>query len=228
MLGSSSLVSDSKLLTFLQASEFRPLQRRSEVLALVDLIRSSNYDSMLEIGTSTAGTSILASRALRAPANLTTVDIEARYTPDRLRKSLPSRVDVRLLVADSHQSGTVDLVRNGQERGFDVIFIDGDHSYKGVRMDTERFAPLARPGGILVFHDIQRINQSDDSSSQELYVGGVPDWWRQIRATLGGSIEEFVNDDRQSGFGIGVVLLPGSLSEIEALVTKWSALEMLE
>ncbi len=36
---------------------------------------------------------------------------------------------------------------------FDLVFIDGDHSYTGCRADVDRFAGLVRPGGRLVMHD---------------------------------------------------------------------------
>ena len=31
----------------------------------------------------------------------------------------------------------------------DFLFLDGDHSYEGVRRDFENYAPLVRPGGIV-------------------------------------------------------------------------------
>jgi predicted O-methyltransferase YrrM/tetratricopeptide (TPR) repeat protein len=33
------------------------------------------------------------------------------------------------------------------------IFVDGDHTYPGVRQDILDFYPLLRPGGVMVFHD---------------------------------------------------------------------------
>lgn len=36
---------------------------------------------------------------------------------------------------------------------FDVVFIDGDHSYEGCRRDVTRFAPLVREGGCLILDD---------------------------------------------------------------------------
>lgn len=36
----------------------------------------------------------------------------------------------------------------------DVAFIDGLHTYAGVRADYERYAPLVKMGGYLVFHDV--------------------------------------------------------------------------
>jgi len=227
-LGSSRVVHDSPLLTVLNGSEFHPVQRRPEVLALAELIRSSNYGSMLEIGTSTSGTSLLISRALRAPAHLTTVDVQARYDPTRLRKAIPREIDEQLLIADSHDHRTVDLVRGGREQRFDVVFIDGDHSYEGVRLDTERFAPLARPGGIVVFHDIQDARPSEQHSRDGVYVGGVPTWWRQIVDTSEDHFMEFVSDSHQSGFGIGVIRLPDTEAAVEALIARWSAHKKLD
>jgi predicted O-methyltransferase YrrM len=35
----------------------------------------------------------------------------------------------------------------------DFIFIDGDHSYEGLRDDWQAWSPLVRPGGIVALHD---------------------------------------------------------------------------
>jgi hypothetical protein len=35
----------------------------------------------------------------------------------------------------------------------DVLFIDGDHSYDGVKGDYERHAPNVKQGGVIFFHD---------------------------------------------------------------------------
>lgn len=35
----------------------------------------------------------------------------------------------------------------------DVLFIDGDHSYEGVKDDWDNFSPLVKAGGIVYFHD---------------------------------------------------------------------------
>lgn len=35
----------------------------------------------------------------------------------------------------------------------DYIFIDGDHSYEGVKNDTEKALGMLKPGGIIVWHD---------------------------------------------------------------------------
>jgi predicted O-methyltransferase YrrM len=38
-------------------------------------------------------------------------------------------------------------------RPIDLIFIDGDHTYDGVKQDWELFVPHVRPFGVVLFHD---------------------------------------------------------------------------
>jgi predicted O-methyltransferase YrrM len=39
------------------------------------------------------------------------------------------------------------------EGGFDFVFIDGDHSYEGLREDWETWGPLLVAGGVVALHD---------------------------------------------------------------------------
>jgi predicted O-methyltransferase YrrM len=36
----------------------------------------------------------------------------------------------------------------------DFLFIDGDHTYQGVKQDFQMYSPLVKKGGIVAFHDI--------------------------------------------------------------------------
>jgi len=40
---------------------------------------------------------------------------------------------------------------------FEFVFIDGDHSYDGLRTDWESWTPLVAPGGIVALHDSRSI-----------------------------------------------------------------------
>lgn len=40
-----------------------------------------------------------------------------------------------------------------EENGFDAVFIDGDHSYEGVKKDIELVSPYCAPATLLIFHD---------------------------------------------------------------------------
>lgn len=39
-------------------------------------------------------------------------------------------------------------------RGIDILFIDGDHTYEGVKADYEKYEPFVRSNGIIFLHDI--------------------------------------------------------------------------
>ena len=39
------------------------------------------------------------------------------------------------------------------EKKIDYLFIDGDHSYQGVKTDWDLYSPFLKPGSIVAFHD---------------------------------------------------------------------------
>jgi len=43
----------------------------------------------------------------------------------------------------------------------DFIFIDGDHSYDGLRGDWEAWSPLVAPGGVIALHDSRSSAERD-------------------------------------------------------------------
>ena len=42
---------------------------------------------------------------------------------------------------------------NKLKRKFDLLFIDGDHTFDGVKHDFEKFLPFVKDKGIILFHD---------------------------------------------------------------------------
>lgn len=88
---------------------------------------------------------------------------------------------------------------------FDLVFIDGDHSYSGVVSDWESVGVHA---GVVVFHDIV------DEFVREL-DGGVPRLWEELKnSSEGFKRVEFVrgNDPGfRSIMGIGVLYRPEAL-----------------
>ena len=45
--------------------------------------------------------------------------------------------------------------RHFAEGSLDFVFIDGDHSYEGVKLDILNFLPKVRPGGLIAGHDYE-------------------------------------------------------------------------
>jgi len=58
-------------------------------------------------------------------------------------------VDEQIMIVRS----TSQQAAQGWDRQIDLLFIDGDHTYEGVKRDWELFNPHVRPFGIVVFHD---------------------------------------------------------------------------
>ena len=83
-------------------------------------------------------------------------------------------------------------------RQLDLLFIDGDHAYEGVKSNFEMYAPFARDGALIAFHDI--LKHSSEG-------GGVDRYWNEIKA--GYRHVEFISPPMQFG-GIGVLWKSGN------------------
>ncbi len=62
-------------------------------------------------------------------------------------------------VGDSHDPATFDWLTGQLDSDpVDVLVLDGDHTYDGVSQDFTMYAPLVRPGGLVLLHDIAVTN----------------------------------------------------------------------
>jgi hypothetical protein len=74
-------------------------------------------------------------------------------------------LDVELLVGDSRKIE----VETGE---VDIVFVDGDHTYEGVRADVNRFGARLRVGGSLLLDDVSTTSSSPTTpESVGLLVG---------------------------------------------------------
>lgn len=183
-----------------------PNQKGEEIEGLLHVLASAKPRTILEIGTSQGGTLFLFSRVASEDALIITVDLPspplgAGYLPWRAklyRSFALGRQEIRLLRSDSHSAHTMSqvLMLLGA-RKVDFLFIDGDHSYEGVKKDFEMYSPLVAKGGIVAFHDIVPGRPED--------VGGVPRFWSEVKGRF--NSREFVKCSGQGGCGIGVLSL---------------------
>ncbi|KAL1495909.1 hypothetical protein AB1Y20_014552 [Prymnesium parvum] len=91
----------------------------------------------------------------------------------------------------------------------DLCFIDGDHSYGGVRLDYEMVADLCR---LVMFHDIMDWDSFDFFSARKDKYHGVPAFWAHLKANVNRArVREFTAQAAifPPTLGIGL-LLPGS------------------
>jgi cephalosporin hydroxylase len=172
-------------------------QRPSEILAFAEFAAARNPHRVCEIGTLMGGTSLFLSGLAPSVRQFVGIDLEIHNA--RVVTALaPPAVDVVHIAGSSHEVRVRDdLVTALDGNPLDLLFIDGDHEYEGVRTDFLQYRHLVAPGGLIAFHDIVQDHGLD------FWSGGVPPLWREIRQHF--SHWEFVDDPNQDAFGIGVI-----------------------
>ncbi|MBD0329903.1 MAG: class I SAM-dependent methyltransferase [Thermoleophilia bacterium] len=188
-----------------QLGELAASQKLDEIAAFLDRVAAIRPRAVCEIGSAAGGTLYLLTRVAADDAVLVSIDVDLPAHVAAARRRL-ARADQRVvgIQGDSHAPATVDRLRAALAgRPLDVLFIDGDHSYAGVRGDWERYAPLVRPGGVIGLHDVHEDYTTSRGAVTAAISGDVPRFWRELGAGL--RTEELVADPEQDGYGIGVV-----------------------
>jgi len=140
------------------------VQHVDELTAFVKIVRALRPRTVVEIGTAQGGVFWLFCRLAAEDATLVSLDLPPndRFSGGE-KKSINLQAmrrfeqAVHALHGDSHDPEMLQrllVVLNG--RPIDLLFIDGDHTYDGVRRDYEMYSSLVRPGGLVALHDIVR------------------------------------------------------------------------
>jgi predicted O-methyltransferase YrrM len=180
----------------------RPLQVKSELTSLCRKIKEWNPKVIVEIGTANGGTLFFCTR-VADPEKIVSVDLPSGsfgggypYWKIPFFKALGKKNVVQLVRADSHREETLSKVKellNGKK--VDYLFIDGDHTYEGVKQDFIMYSPLVRKGGLVVFHDIVKVKEK---------IGcDVDKFWNEIKQQYPHA--ELIEDPNQNWSGIGIL-----------------------
>lgn len=186
------------------------MQKPEELGALIELITGRKLETVVEIGTARGGTLFVWCRIAEPDAAIVSIDLPGAHfgTPEGAEDvsvlasfAEPSQ-SLHLLRADSASAETREaLQRVLAGRPIDLLFIDGDHTFRGARSDFVRYAPLVREGGLVVFHDIL-------PAEPEVEVSRL---WRLLREHHPDRCSEVVRTDpRNSWGGFGVFRWPGT------------------
>jgi predicted O-methyltransferase YrrM len=193
---------------------FEPWQERSEIRGFLNLIAEIRPRTILEVGTSYGGSLFLFARVATPDALIVSIDLPdgefgGGYPAWRsvlYRSFAAAGQRIRLLRADSHEPQTLEAARAALGgRQVDMLFIDGDHTYEGVKQDFEMYRSLLRSGGVVAFHDIvpPSPNGPTPRSDNDLQGGEVSQFWDELRSTH--EVFEFVEDWHSGRFGIGAI-----------------------
>jgi predicted O-methyltransferase YrrM len=187
-----------------QIGRMTPVQVREELLGMLDRVRALNPTRICEIGASAGGTLYLLTRVASPDALIISLDIDLPPHTRRVRARMTrDRQRLVCMEADSHDPRTREkVVEELGDEQLDFLFIDGDHSYEGVRADFELYSGLVREGGIIALHDINP-DQGPTRAEAGPDSGQVPRFWAELKASQ--TTEELIAREGQNGYGIGLV-----------------------
>lgn len=179
-----------------------PAQIKEEALNFLTLISGRDIRTVLEIGSANGGTLFMIAKTVKPDAKI--ISLDYGYTKFGGLMLLAKRVlfasflptgKVTLINADSHKDETLlKVIREASK--LDLLFIDGDHSYEGVKQDFKMYKPLVNQGGLIAFHDIVEHTPGSDCNVKKL--------WDEIKNDF--DYIEIIDNHDQGGFGIGVLI----------------------
>jgi predicted SAM-dependent methyltransferase/cephalosporin hydroxylase len=183
------------------------IQKQGELAGLYDLLVERKLNTVVEIGTDAGGLFWMLCQMATDEARIISLDFpegnfrsDAPYDPDKLASYKKGSQVLQFIKGDSHDPESLaELKRMINGSKVDLLFIDGDHTYQGVKSDFEMYSPLVKKGGMIVFHDIL--------FHDKVPLCQVEKFWTEIKGDY--KTEEFIveGDDRGWGEwgGIGVL-----------------------
>jgi predicted O-methyltransferase YrrM len=181
----------------------RAFQLRGEIIGLLDEISRLKPRALLELGTANGGTLFLLAQVAHSQAKIISVDLPygvwgegyALWRVPIYRRFAKKEQTIHLFRGNSHAPEMLERVRKVLgNQPLDALFIDGDHSYEGVKMDFETYGPLVGEGGIIAFHDIVHSEVARFQAHR---------FWTEIKQKY--RHIELVNEPNQKNYGIGVL-----------------------
>jgi predicted O-methyltransferase YrrM len=180
------------------------IQHIDELAEFAKMLCVRSPKTVLEIGTAQGGLFWLFCRVCAADAMLVSLDLppEGRYSGgQRISIDLESMKrpgqTVHVIHGNSHDAGTYERVREAMGgKTLDLLFIDGDHTYAGVRQDYDLYRHLVRPGGLIAFHDIVQTPWPDCE---------VDRFWKELAGDQSLQPKAILSQAPSDFGGIGVV-----------------------
>ena len=183
----------------------RASQFKNEIQKFIEMVLKYKPLVVLEIGTARGGTFFLLTKFSSPKAHLISLDLPggqfgggySRWVGYFFKSFALDTQKISIIRADSHIDSTLNKIKKIlKSKLIDLLFIDGDHSYEGVKKDFEMYSPLVKKGGIIAFHDI--VVHPPETNCD------VNKFWNEIKHHY--KYKEFVENWDQKKYGIGIII----------------------
>jgi cephalosporin hydroxylase len=127
-------------------------QYADEIAPAIDAILNSGrkIGAYLEIGVAAGGMTYLVNHFLH-PDKIVLVDDGSHYQAGERGRILEG-LRYTTLLGNSVDPAIITGASEASD-GYDLLMIDGDHTYLGSRADADNYLPMLREGGFLIMHD---------------------------------------------------------------------------
>lgn len=178
------------------------LQHEGELQEFLEIYKEMQPKNIAEIGSFYGGTLWFFLKNNPNIEKLIVIDMpippsDGRYNEMVAAKSqwqqwIPEFTQFQNYEGNSHDNNLIATVHdNNIYNDIDMLHIDGDHTYEGVKADFENFKSLVKKGGMIVFHDIS----------------GIPDvaqFWNEVKTQYSETFREIIHE---GGWGIGMIIV---------------------
>lgn len=186
-------------------------QKYKELCSMIQFINNRGLNKcILEIGTGRGGTFWLWCQLSEINGTVISIDMPdgefgggySLSEIERFKTYKKSKQRLKLIRNDSHLSATENELKEFiGNKGVDILFIDGDHTFEGVKDDFYRYKKYVNPNGLIIFHDIVEHDKVPECQ--------VKNFWDLIKENF--ESYEFVDkefDDRGWGNwgGVGIII----------------------
>lgn len=170
-------------------------QKPEELAEFLGMVADLNPEVIVEIGVHAGGTLYAWKRVGPNPTVIGIDMLPGGPMPIYQNGEPRNEHGATVIVGNSHDQPTWEALAEALDgQWIDCLFIDGDHSYEGVRQDYEMYRQLVRPGGLIGFHDIVTHRYALGCEVVKL--------WTEIKNQ---SAVEIVSSEGDSWGGIGVL-----------------------
>ncbi len=180
-------------------------QKRSELIPLLELLAKEPPKFLCEVGSGLGGTLFLLTRVCSHDALIITIDLGHSLVRSQINKGIGwGQQRVVSIRGDSAATQTVARMKSALgTNALDCLFIDGDHSLRGVTADFANYSPLVSTGGTIVIHDIVPDFKTRFGIDSGSWTGEVPEFWSSLAGKF--KTQTFIENREQDGYGLGLI-----------------------